>query len=201
MSDCGCHQYAENQERKTLWLLLKINGVMFFGEFLIGYWANSMAVMADSLDMLADMSVYGISLYAVGRSQSHKRWAAGVSGIAQIGIALWILMDALRRFQGGEPPNFKMMISISALALIANSYCLYQISRYRHRGIHLRASWIFSQNDVIANLGVLMTAILVRVFESRWPDLVVGLLIAIVVILGGFRILHSAWQTDAARSN
>lgn len=82
MSDCGCHIEAKNAaERKTLRIVLLVNGVMFLVELGSGILAHSTALIADSLDMLADALVYGLSLYAVGRSPKHKSRAAGLSGL------------------------------------------------------------------------------------------------------------------------
>ncbi len=53
----------------------------------------------------------------------------------------------------------------------------------------MRASWIFSKNDVIANTGVIVAGLLVMVLNNRIPDLVVGLIVAMVVVRGGIQIL------------
>ena len=82
MAECGCElDEAAELERKTLRILLVINGAMFFFEALAGWWGQSTGLLADSLDMFADASVYGISLYAVGRSLSLQAGAATASGV------------------------------------------------------------------------------------------------------------------------
>jgi Co/Zn/Cd efflux system component len=78
------------------------------------------------------------------------------------------------------------------LALVANVWCLWLISKHRDSGVHMRASWIFSANDVIANLGVIVAGALVLYFDSRVPDLVIGAIISTVVLSGGVRILRDA---------
>jgi Co/Zn/Cd efflux system component len=84
------------------------------------------------------------------------------------------------------------MISFSVLALIANVICLALISKHREGEIHMRASWIFSKNDVIANTGVIVAGVLVHVMDSRIPDLLIGSLIVLVVLRGGFTIIRDA---------
>ncbi|MDX1696116.1 MAG: cation transporter, partial [Ketobacteraceae bacterium] len=79
MADCGCGtEQAVKLERRTLIALLLINGVMFFAEAILGWIAQSTGLIADSLDMLADASVYGVSLYAVGKGLQQKATAATV---------------------------------------------------------------------------------------------------------------------------
>lgn len=193
MSDCGCKMEARNkQERKTLLTVLTINTLMFFIEFGFGFLAQSTGLIADSLDMFADASVYAISLYAIGRSVSLKTKAAFLSGIMQIALALTALADVVRRFIWGSEPISSFIIGIGLLALIANVTCLLLISKHRQGDVNMRASWIFSKNDVIANLSVIVSGGIVALTGSRYPDLVIGFMIAVLVSCGGFQILREA---------
>lgn len=198
MSDCGCGaEQAEKLERTTLIYLLAINGVMFVIEAVLGVVAQSTGLIADSLDMLADAAVYGISLYAVGKGVARQAKAATVSGWLQIVLGAGVLLDVLRRYFLGSEPQSVLIISVGFVALAANVACLVLISKHRDGGVHMRASWIFSTNDVIANVGVITAGALVWLFGSRYPDLVVGAVIATVVVRGGVKILqeaHSARQ-------
>jgi Co/Zn/Cd efflux system component len=165
---------------------------MFAVEISIGILADSMGLIADSLDMLADAAVYGIGLYAVGRTKALKLTAATISGYFQIILGIGILAEIVRRFVFGSDPEPLLMISISILALIANFVCLALISKHRDGEIHMRASWIFSKNDVIANAGVIVAGALVYLLHSGWPDLLIGILIVLVVIKGGISIIAEA---------
>ncbi|WP_298614524.1 cation diffusion facilitator family transporter [uncultured Thermosynechococcus sp.] len=195
MSDCGCHIEAKNEaERKTLRIVLLVNLGMFLVELGSGILAHSTALIADSLDMLADALVYGLSLYAVGRSPKQKTRAAGLSGLFQMTLAVLILGDVIRRFIAGSAPEADWMIGIALLGLVANGYCLYRIAKHRWGEVHMRASWIFTQNDVIANVSVIAAGGLVALFQSPYPDLIVGFGIASLVLWGGIRIVREARQ-------
>jgi Co/Zn/Cd efflux system component len=180
---------AAELERRTLLLLLGINGAMFVVEAVSGWLGQATGLVADSLDMLADASVYAIALYAVGRSRSLQSNAAAVSGVMQIALGLLVAVDVVRRLLVGSEPVSLLIVGIGLVALAANLTCLALISKHREGGIHMRASWIFSANDVIANIGVIVAGVLVWLFGSRIPDLVIGAAIAVVVIRGGVRIL------------
>ncbi len=173
-------------------LLLVINGVMFVVEMIAGVMADSTALIADSLDMLADATVYAIGLYAVGRSLAVKAGAAYLSGVFQVLLGVGVLFDIARRFVVGSEPESMVMIGVGIAALIANSLCLALIYKHRQGEVHMRASWVFSQNDVIANLGVVVGGILVAWLASPWPDLLIGLLIATIVVRGGLIIMRDA---------
>lgn len=202
MSECGCEMEAKNtQERKTLMIVLAINAFMFVFELVLGLISESTGLIADSLDMFADASVYAISLYAVGKSSVLKGNAAKFSGILQSILAFLVLFDVLRRFILGSEPFSILMMGVGVIALIANSICLALISKHRDGGVHMRASVIFSTNDVIANIGVIISGTLVWALGSRYPDLVIGFIIAVVVLRGGIRILREAAEHQGALSN
>ena len=193
MSGCNCEFEIKNREQsRVLIVLLGINAVMFVVEITLGFLSESTALIADSLDMLADATVYGIGMYAVGRPMSAKIRAAHLSGVFQILLGALVSLDVFRRFVGGSEPESLLMISVGLVALMANVICLKLISKHREGEVHMRASWVFSKNDVIANLGIIVGGLLVYTLDSRYPDLLIGLAISIVVIRGGMQILRDA---------
>jgi Co/Zn/Cd efflux system component len=199
---CDCHLEARDEiQRKVLRTLLAINGAMFVVEVVVGLLADSSGLIADSLDMLADALVYGIALYAIGRDSCIKVRAARWSGWLQIALATSILLDAIRRAVFGSEPSSLLMLLMSGCALGANAWCLKLLARHRNGEVHMRASWIFTRSDVIANAGVMLAALLVALTETRWPDLVIGAAIAGVVIKGGFTILSEVAQAGLGRSS
>jgi len=118
------------QERRTLRIVLGINAVMFLFEIVLGWLAQSTGLIADSLDMLADALVYAISLYAVGRAEVLKDRAARLSGMLQMVLAVLVLVDVLRRFLYGSEPVSLLMMGVGAVALVANSVCLALIASW-----------------------------------------------------------------------
>lgn len=192
---CECEVEAENAEQaKILKVLLVINATMFLVEGITGLVAKSTGLIADSLDMFADAAVYGIGLYAVGRSLTHKARAAYLSGIFQCLLGGGVVAEVIRRFIVGSEPLSLLMVGIGALALAANLSCLALLSKHREGEVHMRASWIFSTNDVLANLGVIIAGFLVAYLGSPLPDLIIGSIISALVIRGGVRIIKEARQ-------
>lgn len=179
-----------SSERRVLYILLALNALMFVIELLAGLWADSSGLLADGLDMLADALVYGLALWAVGSDPLRQRRAAHLSGWLQGALALLILADGMRRFLYGSEPLSGLMGGIGVLALSVNVACLWLLLRQRGSGAHLKASVIFSANDVLANLGLLGAAGLVALTGSAWPDLLAGVAIAALVLGGAWRILQ-----------
>ncbi len=195
MGDCGCEIDINNRlEGRILKILLSINAFMFIAEITLGILSESTALIADSLDMLADATVYGIALYAVGRSPLVKIKAAHISGVFQVLLGVLVSADVVRRLIYGSEPESFLMISVGMVALVANVICLMLISKYKEGEVHMRASWIFSKNDVIANLGIIISGGFVYLLDSRFPDLIIGIIISIIVIRGGIHIIKDAYQ-------
>ena len=185
-------EFKENtNQKKLLWTVLGINFAFFLIEMTTGLVSKSMGLVADSLDMLADSFVYGISLFAVGGSLTTKKRIAKLAGYFQITLAIIGFVEILRRFISSEKlPDFTTMITVSILALIANGMCLYLLQKSKSKEeAHMKASMIFTSNDVIINLGVIVTGLLVKWLSSSKPDLIIGTIVFILVIQGAFRIL------------
>lgn len=177
-------------ESRVLKQLLVVNGAMFVVELALGMVAESTSLIADSLDMFADAAVYGLSLYAVGRAAVTQRRAARVSGWLQMALALGALTEVVRRAVVGSEPVEALMIAVALVALGANLTCVALLAKHREGGAHLRASWIFSTNDALANLGVVVAGVLVAVTGTSWPDLAVGTAVGLLVLWGAVRILR-----------
>ena len=178
------------KQRKLLWTVLAVNFSFFAIEMTSGLISDSMGLVADSLDMLADSFVYVISLFAVGATLARKKRIATLAGYFQIVLAFIGFVEVIRRFTGAEEmPDFGIMIVVSILALIANGFCLYLLQKSRNNEAHMQASAIFTSNDVIINLGVIIAGVLVYLLGSNKPDLIVGTIVFLVVIRGAMKIL------------
>lgn len=181
------------QQRRILWLVFFINLFFFMLEFVSGFLANSMGLVADGLDMLADSIVYGLALYAVGSHVGRQRAVARAAGYFQLSLAILGFAEIIRRFILDEPiPSFQAMIVISVLALTGNAVCLLLLQKSKSKEAHMRASMIFTSNDIIVNLGVIVAGILVFLTASRYPDLVIGFVVMVLVLRGAFKILKLA---------
>lgn len=187
----------EKDETGVLRILLLINFVMFVFEIGIGFYAQSAGLVADSFDMLADAIVYSMSLFAVGRSIQLQYKVAKLSGWFQLLLAAVAFSEVIRRLIFGSEPNSALMMGISVIALAANITCLLLLMKHREGSVHMRASWIFSTNDVLANIGVILAGGLVYLFKSPIPDFIIGLIIAIVVARGAITILKMSSPKEA----
>ncbi len=191
---------AEQQQRRTLLIVLVLNFFLFVALGISGWIADSSALIANAVDNLSDTAVYGISWLAVGRSAKMKRGTARASGIVLVIFAVVVLVDALRRpFFGPEPVGVTMM-AMAALAAAINLGCLFLLKPLKTEDVNLRAAQTFSLNDFFSNGGILVAGALVWWTGSWIPDVAVGLVVAGIALVGAREILRDA-KDEGATSN
>lgn len=186
-SGCGCGNLAENgtvggDRRRILYFVLTINLLMFGFELAAGLWANSTALLADSLDMLADALVYVVSLWAVSRGFRSRAFAALSNAVLEGLLGLAVLGQVGYHIVTPVTPVGSAIMIVAGIAMTANSVCGTLLLRFRQDDINMRAVWLCTRNDVIGNAGTLVAGTLVFVLGSKWPDLVIGGLLAMVLM-------------------
>ncbi len=177
---------ATKQQRRVLIIVLLINTTMFIVEFSAGIISHSTALMADSLDMLADALVYALGLFALGRAAYWKNRAALTSGIFQMILGLGILIQPIYLLSTNSMPDAFNMGVFGLLAFVANTVSFFLLMAYKDGDINMRATWVCTRNDMINNVGVLIAAGLVYWLSSPLPDIIIGIIIAVIV-------MHAAW--------
>jgi len=188
----------DTAERRTLWWVLSINLAQAVLAGVVGFWALSTGLLGAALDNLADAGVYAVSLYAVGRTVVAKARAADLSGVLLLLLGLGLLFEVVRRFFSGEEPIGLAMIIVAAANAAANLINLRLLQRHRKHGVHMKASWIFTTNDMLSNTGIVVSGIAVMILGAAWPDLLIGLIIASLVLRGGVQILREARKARTA---
>jgi Co/Zn/Cd efflux system component len=175
-------------DRRTLAAALEINILMFLVGLIGWRLAESTALLADALDMLADASGYAVAYLAVGGSVRRQRLAARWNAIMLIALGLGVLGEVANRWFGASEPNGYWIIAFACFSLVANALVLRMLNQYRHAAeVHLRAAWVDTRADVLVNGGVLVSGALVAVAGFRVIDLVAG------AILAGF-VIHEGWE-------
>jgi Co/Zn/Cd efflux system component len=178
-------------DKKLLWIVFIINFTVFCGEIIFGFISNSMGLVADALDELSDAFVYGLSLYAIVGTLSVKKRIAKISGFLQLALAVCGFTEIIRRFIGFElMPNPFFMIILSCIALAGNTASLVVLNKSKTKEVYMRTSQIFTSNDIIANIGVIVAAILVTMLQTKIPDLVIGAIVFFFVLRGSLTIFR-----------
>jgi len=179
-------------QRRVLLIVLVINAVMFVAEFGAGIIGGSTALMADASDMLGDALVYGVSLYALSRSDRWKAGAAALKGVFILLLAFGIAFNIVVKVSSGVPPSSALMLAFGGAALVANLTCLALLWRFRSHDLNMASTFECSRNDVISNVGVLIAAAAVAALVSPWPDILIGSLMAVIIFRSSVRVLTDA---------
>jgi cation diffusion facilitator family transporter len=189
--DCGCSADDDLIEkspgyRRALWIVVALNVGYGVAELFGGYLSNSQALKADALDFLGDGSITFIAILAIGWSLAWRARAAAIQGLFLSAMAIWILYETISRILDQSAVEPFAMGVFALGALIVNIIAILPLLPYRDGDANVRAVWLFSRNDAIGNVAVLMAAGLVAFTGAPWPDLIVALIIAGI-------FLHSAW--------
>lgn len=194
MTDCDCAapEVKTAQERRVLYIALILNAAMAVIGGLAGWYAQSSGLLADALDMLADAAAYSIALLAIGRTALFKTRAATLSGGILLVLGIGILFEVGRRLIYGAEPLSEWMIGTALLSLVVNLTVLRLLAPMKSGEVHLRATWLFTRADVVANLGVILAGVLVFWLRVPYPDYVIGTLIGLYVIKEAIEILRDA---------
>ncbi|MDB5866354.1 MAG: cation efflux protein [Betaproteobacteria bacterium] len=199
MADCcndkGCAIDAlRERQSSTLRIVLAINAVMFVVEFASGLFARSTALLSDSLDNLGDATTYGVSLYAVSRGERAKAKVALLKGGLILVAALFVVGQVVYGVMHPGVPVFETMGAVSLLALAANVTCLALLWKHRSDDINMSSVWECSRNDIASNTAVFIAAGLVWATDSGWPDRIVGLCLAALLLRSAYKVTGNAMK-------
>lgn len=180
--------------RRALWIVVALNlgyGIIETGGSVL---AGSQALRADALDFLGDGLISLLGLLALAWLPVWRARTALLQGIFLGGMGLFVLGATAYRVFVQHTPEARQMGLFGLAALAANVASALVLMPHRSGDANVRAVWLFSRNDAIGNLAVVIAAVLVAAFGSPWPDLIVAAAIA-----GLF--LHSSWRiiVDARR--
>jgi Co/Zn/Cd efflux system component len=189
---CEVQVDVPERQRRLLWVVLCINGAMFLVELIAGITASSTALLADSVDMLGDAIVYGVSLYVVARGAVWQARVARLKGLIMAAFGVGVLAQVVTKLLHGLHPNADTMGVVGSLALAANTVCLVMLWRRRRDDVNMRSAWMCSLNDVAGNAGVIVAGAAVALTASGWPDILVGLMIAGMFCVSATHIIRAA---------
>lgn len=190
MKDCCELEIRNKKIFKTLWIVLLINLIIFFAQFIAAIIANSSSLLADSIDMIGDALAYAISIYAFNKGEKWGARASLVKGCIIFILACVVLLDAAKQvFISELVPASNLMLIFSLLGLGANSVCLWLLTTYQYDSLNMKSVWLCSRNDILVNLSVIFTAGLVFYFQSKWPDIIVGLALTIILFKSAIHIM------------
>ena len=192
---CGCgspvaFDGASPAYKRALRAVIALN-VLGFAVVAVGSWlAASASLAANTLDFAADAATYALSLWVIGKSVQVRSGAAFFKSASLATMAVGIVALAIWRAATGAAPEGGTISGLGLFGAAINLAAALLLVRFRDGDANVRSVWLCTRNDLIQCLAVAATGVLVTVTGSRWPDLIVGVLLAGV-------FLRSAWQIMA----
>jgi cation diffusion facilitator family transporter len=180
---------------RVLKIVLAVNAVMFLVETFAGMAAHSTSLLADASDMLGDALVYGFSLYVLTRDESWQARAALLKGLIMLAFGLGVAAEAINKTLHPIVPQGEAIGLIGLLALAANTGCFLLLYRHRADNLNMSSVWLCSRNDLFANCGVILAGIAVIYTQSRWPDIIVGAIIAALFLRSATSVLRQSFAS------
>lgn len=178
--------------KRVLWVVIAINGTMFFTEMIAGQLSGSQALKADALDFLGDTVTYGLSLAVIGASLQTRALTALFKGLSLSLMGLWVLASTIYQTLILGVPSAEVMGVIGFMALAANLASVGLLLPYKNGDANVRSVWLCTRNDAIGNGVVMLAALGVWGTASAWPDLVVATFMAGLFLSSAVQILRQA---------
>ncbi|WCP15672.1 Cadmium, cobalt and zinc/H(+)-K(+) antiporter [Sphingobium sp. AntQ-1] len=196
-SSCACHGDEKRAQhdpayRHALRIVVILNLGFGLCELVGGFIADSQALKADSLDFLGDGSISLLGLIALAWSARARAQVALTQGLFLGALGFGVIAFAVWRALNATVPEAELMGGIGVVALAVNVTAALVLARFREGDANVQAIWLFSRNDAVANIAVIVAAGLVAWTGSAWPDLVVAGVIALLFLHSAYEIVRNA---------
>lgn len=186
----------DQRARRIVAWVAALNLIGFFGEFIIASIIGSASLFADAADFLEDFLINALVLAALHWSATGRRKASyGLAGLilipalASFGMAIWKIIT-------GAVPEPLALSGTAVVAMIINFVCAVLLLQLRHGGALTRGAWLAARNDVAANVLIIAAGLLMIVWASPWPDIVVGIIIGAINVRAAAEVFEQARAED-----
>lgn len=172
---------ADGRLRQVVLIVALANLAYFFVEFVVAQRIGSVSLFADSIDFLEDTSVNLLIVMALGWSLKNRARLGMLLAVVLLIPTVALLWTAWNKLQMPTPPAPWMLSATGFGALVVNFACAFLLANFRHhRGSLTRAAFLSARNDALANLAIIVAGLITLRWMSGWPDLIVGLGIALM---------------------
>lgn len=178
--------------RRILVIALVLNVLMFGVELVASWWSGSVSLLADSIDFFGDAVNYGVSLAVLSMAVVWRSKAAMAKGIAMFSFGVFVLARAGWGIVAGDTPEPLTMGVTAVMAFAVNMGVAWMLYAFREGDANMRSVWLCSRNDAISNIAVMVAALAVLLSGTRWPDLIVALVMGGLALTSGTSVMRQA---------
>ena len=186
------HEKVSQSFRKVLWIALIVNFTMFLVELASSFSADSVSLVADSIDFFGDAANYAVSLFVLS-SGLVVRAKASLLKAATMGLfGLWVIGTSIYNAVVMSAPVAETMGFLGVIAMLANLFVAVLLYKYRDGDSNMQSVWLCTRNDVIGNIAVIVAASGVFLTTTRWPDLIVAFGMGILSLYSSLQVIKVA---------
>ncbi|WKD61042.1 Cadmium, cobalt and zinc/H(+)-K(+) antiporter [Corynebacterium ciconiae DSM 44920] len=198
------HTNVPTDSLRALLIVIALTATVFCAELLVGLISGSLALLSDAAHMLSDSAGLFIALIAmvVGRNAhsdgatfGYKRmevFAALVNALAVSLIAVYILVQAVRRVGHQHTVDTGMMLIVAVIGLIVNSVAAMVLVRRQHDSMNLRGAYLHVLTDLLGSIAVIVAGLVIRYTGFVAADTIASVLIAALILPRSLRLVLDA---------
>jgi cobalt-zinc-cadmium efflux system protein len=200
----GCDHGHAQRSVKALRVALGLTLVLLVAEVVGGFLSNSLALLADAGHMLTDAGALALSLFVAwfcrqpskpDKTYGYLRWeilAALINGTTLLLISAWIIIEAVLRFRSPEPVAGGTMLGVSIAGLVVNTIAVGLLHGVRDGSLNVRGAYLHVLGDLLASVGTVVAAILVRFTGWLHADPLASLLTTALIVAGSWRLVKES---------
>lgn len=190
--------------RRSLSIALGITLLLLVGEAVGGWMANSLALLADAGHVLTDAAALALALFVTwlsrqpGRPEKtygYLRWeilAALFNAATLLLISGWIVVEAILRFRNPEPVAGGLMLWVAVAGLVGNVIAAKVLHGSHNHNLNVRAAYLHVMGDLLASVGTVAAALIVRYTGWLGADPASSLLTTLLIVVGAWRLLRES---------
>ena len=198
------HQHLGDQKDRNLLLSIVLNSIITLAQIIGGFLSGSLALLSDALHNLTDVISLIISYIAsvlskkkatIHRTFGYKRAeiiAAFINASSLIIIAVFLMIEAVKRFFNPQTIEPQLVIWLSILGIIFNGLSVLLLKKDSTNNINIRSAYLHLLTDMLASIAVLIGGLLMKFYQVFWVDAVLTIAIAVYLIVVGYNLLKAS---------
>lgn len=173
--------HTEGELRRTVLTVAGLNGAYMIVEMTIALLIGSVSLFADSVDFGEDLAVNLLIWLALGWSLRRRATMGKIMAAIICVPAVAAIWQGIAKFSHPEAPDVVSLVLTAGGAVVVNSICAWLLARYRNQaGSMSKAAFLAARNDVLVNAAIIVMGVVTFFWRSGWPDIVLGLIVAVV---------------------
>lgn len=201
------HVKEQHLSKKTLWISIILTSLFTLVEIIGGLYADSLALLSDSVHMMSDVLSLGLSITAIylATRKSNEKYTFGFlrfevlasffNGLVLAVIAIGIFIEGIKRIIHPVNVNISLMLIVSSIGLLVNISLTVMLiySMKKENNLNIKSALWHFIGDLANAIGVIVSAILIYFTHYTFIDPLISLVIGVVILIGGLKIIHESY--------